>query len=182
MYKGKEVCQGCKTPGAIKHRFSKTDLCRDCKSLLKLGKGELKAKELDYVTFRFVWYYFRDKALDSLVRDFFKSLHNPDVETYEKVTGFEGSGTTHHELYTVPRQSYEGMREFALKMRDYVDDLTKRENAIEPNAEKLIQQKFDEVYNKGIERGRNLLLSLAANDVTISDLTEKAESYQFTNH
>ena len=181
MYKGKELCQGCKKPGSETPRRYKQELCQSCENIFHKGSSIEILDSAKYARFGMMWYYFRNKKLDRLVRSFFKSMHNQFARKESiSVEDLGRSAITASDLFIVPIEAYEAMTAFAFEMKDWIEEIEKRESDIEPSIKRRIQEERDIIYNAGIERGRNLLISLATQEVTIQDLSGKAESYKPT--
>ncbi|MTB53027.1 hypothetical protein [Lewinella sp. W8] len=145
---------------------------------MEKGKSVQVVEAMEYVSFRMTWYFFHNDELDRFVRSLFRSVHNPNAKSIRHEKDFNGSALTSDDWFVVPGKVYYAVRDFAFNIRDKIKSLEQREAEIQPSIDKAVREQYDKIYNEGIERGRNLLVSLALDDISMSDLTgQKKEPY-----
>lgn len=91
MYQGKEVCQGCSKPGSEAQRYSKDELCKECKESIKLGRAKEVELNEEYAEVT-SWpgslpsIDFNDRTLSSLLGGLLKGLHNPYAQSTSRLS------------------------------------------------------------------------------------------------
>lgn len=179
IYKGKEPCHGCGITGEDKPRRIKNSLCRDCEKCMTRGKAIFAHENIKYTKFMYTWHHFCGEV-DALARKILGRLTIMGIPDCFVTDGesLRGHGTRHTEMYVIPTSIYNEIIPFFVKLSDRLEEIKSLEEGMESKAKKMVQDRFDEVYNQGIERGNNLLLSLVEGDVTMGQLTAKTESFK----
>lgn len=178
MYKGKEVCQGCKTTGVERTRHNKTDLCGDCKKLIKIGRAQEQEAKFKYVDIRQHYHAFSsmdfdDSTLNKFIHELLRSLDCPDAEIVEFMIAIKPSSGDNCGRYKIPQPFVEPLTTFMGHMDKVVRDLRKQKDDLPYLAEKAVREEKTRIYNEGVEKGRDLLFALNSGTITLEQFNEK---------
>ncbi len=179
MYQGKEICQGCSRPGTEKPRYSKDELCQDCKESIKLGRAkevELNEKYTSVSSWptNLPGIDFSDRTLSNLLSGLLKGLHNPYVNaTNNLFQPFNPHNIHGHENHKIPTRVVEPMTEFFDKIQTVIMEIREEKKGLPKMAQEAVQEEKDRIYNEGIEAGRNLLFQLNQGAITETDFAKK---------
>ena len=192
LYKGKEPCLGCGRTGEEKPRYSKDCLCPDCQDTLNIGRTLVKEKNLDrknynmdeLMTAFMTWYAVPvpeiDKALRELLRTFsqFDTRYSGGVSALQTkfLAGQAGSGTS-HENFCLPICTFEAARNLCKIIEKTSWDLKKDREHYKEELEKELAKQKDEIFNEGVEKGRNLLMQLNNNEITPDQFIKPIKKY-----
>jgi len=179
VYQGKEVCQGCGKPGTEVSRYSKDELCKSCKDIIKLGLAkDIELKE-EYTSVS-SWpsalpsLDFGDHTLSDLLRGLLDGLHNPSAEPTEHLhhpfNPLNIHGSNHH---TIPTRVVEPMKEFFSEIQKVVREIKQEKEGLPKMAKEAVQDEKDRIYNEGVERGRDLLFQLNQGSITQDDFANR---------
>jgi hypothetical protein len=183
MYKGNEPCQGCGNTGAQKPRWKKNQLCSDCEAELKTGRSKhIEDATLEYVHCNVYWYWERNNEASEFFSGAMRLLNNPfaDAKFPEEIMAKEITGLRGGlDRYKVPKKLFGSLKQAALKLDAILTEAKQREDKALSDAKALIESELSNAYNAGIERGRNLLVNLLEDDLSMGEISAKAESYNF---
>ncbi len=180
MYKGKEICQGCKTSGEINPREVKDSLCKKCNEALKLGRSIEFENTTQYTRVK-DWYHgfatieFEDKLLDDLATDLLKSLDNKDAEASNSMD-FPRSQPHGFVFYKIPTNIATSLKVFLTGLNGKIKEIRKSKEDAELYAKEAVKEERNKIYNEGVSKGRQLLVQLNSGEITLSDL-EKKQNY-----
>jgi hypothetical protein len=177
------VCQGCKKTGNEKPRGKKDDLCCDCYDIFNAGVVSTKESNQGYTSiFVHINAKYHRKTIDWVYK-VLTFLHTPEGNItvsspylYDKL-GYIGSNG---ENFVV---RYDVLREI-LPLIDEVEEFFRDKDVaikttIKTLNESLLAAKND-IYNQGVERGKNLLLGLEAGTISMEDFANNCFSYPLT--
>jgi len=181
MYKGKECCQGCGKDGTQKPRYSKDKLCEDCKKIMELGKAVTSESLVEYVRVR-DWYNglsswgFDDNTLNKFATAVLERINNPNAPTKGELTLRANTGHS-TVFYTVPKAFAEPFIEFVKILNEVVRDIKKQKEDISIQAKNAVRNEKNEIFNLGVEAGRDLLMQLNRGDITIDHFNKTVIKY-----
>lgn len=179
MYQGKEICQGCRRSGTETPRYSKDELCQDCKETIKLGRAkevELNEKYTSVSSWssNLPGIDFGDRTLSNLLSGLLKGLHNPYANaTNNLFQPFNPHNIHGSENHIIPTRVVEPMTEFFDKIQTVINDIREEKKNLPKMAREAVQDEKDRIYNEGIEKGRNLLFQLNEGAITETDFAKK---------
>ncbi len=185
-YSGKEVCQGCGKTGGESWRDSRNSLCDKCKEELRAARQLNRESTCEYIKVKQHRYAFNslsfdDNTLNKFVIDLLGSLHNPfAIPPNGFVEILPNSGNLQCD-FIIPTKTFDAVKDFVLKMNDFVRDIREKKEKIPYQAAKAVQAEKDRIYNEGIAKGRNLLVQLNTGNIIIEqfnavyDYKEKKE-------
>lgn len=179
MYQGKEVCQGCSKPGTEAQRYSKDELCKDCKESIKLGRTkevELSEEYTDVTSWStsLPSLDFNDNTLSRLLSGLLNGLHNPYANATSNLSHpFNPINIHGSNRHTIPTRVVEPMTEFFDKIKTVIKEIREEKENLPKMAREAVQEEKDRIYNEGIEKGRNLLFQLNQGEITETDFAKK---------
>jgi hypothetical protein len=183
-YKGKDTCAGCHVSGEEKPRDSKEKLCNDCEKQLFTGRSfEAIEERKNYTHMAVRWYsleFFNGdnggKLLESSFLELFKTL---DVKNfaygYKDLT--QGSATTASNRFSIRTDVYEKLLKVVEALEIQQSDFKEKVNTYKSKIDQEFRDNKNEIYNQGIEKGRELLFALNAGEVTMDDFNKKIVKY-----
>jgi len=185
MYSGKEICQACKRPGTEISRWSKTDLCQECKGALDVGRARLHEDALEYTYVRqhvhgWPTLDFNDSILPTAMRGILRAMDNPAAATSGKLEAITGASGDNVMTVKIPTVYLEPLRAFSDSMSEYVRGIYEEKKGLPQMAREAVQAEKDRIFNQGIKKGRSLLAQLNTGDVTLEEF-EKNYSYTQRN-
>ena len=184
MYKGNDTCPGCNISGAQKPRQSKTSNCRDCDNAIKIGTSILALQEKEkYINMNVRWYslrFFNDgnggELLEKSFSDLFRTLSVDNMgEAYLDLT--KGSATTASAKYSIRKDIYEKLLEVVGSLEKQQSDFKIEVNTYRKAIDDEFKEKKNDIYNDGLEKGRELLFSLNNGSITMDDFSKKITKY-----
>lgn len=185
MYKGNDICPGCRVPGTEKYREAKNELCNECKTSLKVGKSfeALQEKE-KHIRMNVRWYsldfFNRDNGgelIDKAFRSLFKTLDVGGLSRGHSKNLTQGSATTASETYTIREDIYESLLLIVGALNTQQSDFREKTKSYQDVLNKEYRDKKNDIYNDGIIKGRELLFSLNNGDITMDDFNKKVIKY-----
>jgi len=168
-YVGKEPCQGCNVSGIEKSRIEKNKLCDDCRNELQHGRIKKSEENFKYSLVFQHYYAYRWEWLNTLCQEILKSVHNPNanaggVNYISPSTGSNGNWYKIPEYLLKPIENvFKALEAKATELENGLSDLPK-------TVRLATEDKKNEIYNEGIQYGRNLLIQLNAGEITLSQL------------
>jgi hypothetical protein len=175
VYEGKEPCQGCKRPGNVAWRTTKNRLCQDCEALIKQARAQQKATETHVNIFQH-YHAFRSAEVNRFVHEILAALHNENAVTIH-AEPLKWTAGNNGKRYKIPERTYEGLKGYFNGLDVWLREIETREKDIPEKARAAALAEKTQIYNEGIEYGRNLLLQLGTGGVTMEDF-EKQVPYQ----
>lgn len=178
MYKGKEVCQGCKKPGSDVPRRNKEDLCNNCAEKLKLGLSVTHESSIEYAYVFQHYYAFHGEFLNKMIHEILEALHNPFAEVPGGIEYIKWTTGSNGKRYKIDKRVLQPLKTLFIDLEKRIEDLSKQEERI-PSLVRLETQKVkNEIYKEGIEKGKQLLLQLNAGDISINDFNNQHHNYK----
>jgi len=181
-YDGKEPCQGCGTPGSEKRRRGKNQLCPDCKNIMEAGKRVLHLESVEYIRIRHHINTYDSKWLNVFSHAILELLHVPNVTNdcfnpkgWHVLKSTWGDNVKD---YDVPARFFEPLQKLFLELDDTLKDLRAREEEIPRKAREEVNKEYDRIFMEGIKKGRNLLLQLNKNEVSLKDFERNYGYYE----
>lgn len=177
-YKGKEPCQACGKSGTEIPRWSKNELCQDCKEIIKKWKsasGELKYKYIGVRQhyFAFSSLNFDDNTLNSAIIDLIIALSNGYADPETRTNCFKYSQGDNCVYGNIPEPFFEPIKKLFLILDDYVRNIRKESDGLPEKTKKEVQKEKDRIYNEGVQKGRDLLFALNNGEITMSEFSER---------
>lgn len=174
-YVGKSVCQGCGKPGTDVPRFDINSLCDNCSPIFDKGRRIDFLEREEFVRIYQHVNAFKNRALNVFAHDLLSGLHNPYVtgrlEYAERITGRKADlvflGSSKH--YTIPKRCVEPLSNFLMTLDEKYTSLEKSLKDIPRLAKEEIALHRREIFDAGVEEGRNLLLSLTRKDLDVAN-------------
>lgn len=172
-YKGVVPCPGCGRSGLAGARDKKESLCYRCKDIMKIGQEVILEERKEYLHIEQHLHAYRRNELNTIIHLILKAMHHEGVTNVIRDLDRGQIGDyyfgTNCRRYNIPVEGYEALEEVMHMLvefyRDYKED---REKMLD-----LIDSERDEVFNKGIEVGRDLLRQLNAGLITMDDFNQK---------
>ena len=117
MYKGKEICQGCRKPGTEQQRFEKDNLCHTCRESLNLGTAINAELKTEYAFIFQHYYAFRTKEVNHSLQKLLEALSNPTVKRDKEIDHIKYSSGSNGNYFTVPLKTVEPMKDLWLNFK-----------------------------------------------------------------
>lgn len=192
MYKGDAPCPGCGIKGSDKPRQIKDGLCRDCIDALQLGDKVMERLNIkinhycvpDHSKVRLTWYTLRIKAIEdsfvNLLRTF-SEYHTDFIKYWQSDTG--GYLNNKHDAVTashtidLPDPTINAAKDFCTIVKKVCEDLEEKERYYKDVLERQLNEERNEIYNKGVQHGRDLLAQLNNNEITPEELNKRINIY-----
>lgn len=176
MYNGKEVCQGCKKPGTELERWSKADLCKSCDTVFKTGLDLNRRSEIKESYTRIFQHHhsFRSNELNSFLHEFLTIVNNPHVLQGEGVAGpysLGPSGGSNGKFYTIPNAIIEPLTKFLHFYDNIMYEYS--ESKLDDKTRQSLKDVKNEIFNEGVEKGRNLLVQFNNGEITMDQFSSK---------
>lgn len=189
-YTGPDVCAGCGTPGTVKARLSKSDICYDCKKLIDLGKG-VRQSSSEFGIVKLSWHTLKRVKLST-------SPYVHDKECIKAIPFQKGhlyNSKTSQELYNAfknllkhldrgEKDAYDGGIELYLTMEEsggsskhLHDTFYLDKQLLEPLYDLLYAMANHEraLAEEYYEKGHNLLMGLQTGDVSVKEFNERTK-------
>lgn len=181
MYKGKEVCQGCKKTGIEVPRWDKDGLCESCKGFIKIGRSVNVENLTEYVKIRdwvngFASFDFDDNSLNHFANVVLEAINNPDAPTKGEIGLRENPGHS-NVFYTVPKAFAVPLVEFLRNLEKVIISVKKEKQEIREQAKNAVRDEKNSIFNLGVEHGRDLLNQLNRGEITIDDFNKTVIKY-----
>ncbi|MBP5457681.1 MAG: hypothetical protein J6Y37_14410 [Paludibacteraceae bacterium] len=191
FYTGDKPCPGCGRAGAEVPRLSKDGLCMECTEHLNIGRMFCKERNLerghflldDLTTGYVTWYQIRNKEIDGCLRELLRTFSQFDsryaggyCRQESMLAGHAGSGTS-CDVFVLPKVTFEAARELCHAIGKAVDDINMERDSYRKELDAQLAEEKNEIYNEGVEHGRNLLFQLNAGEVTVDDFNKRIERY-----
>jgi hypothetical protein len=177
-YTGKEICQGCKKSGAENPRHDKNGLCENCKNLLNLGKAKDFELSQKYISVRdwahgLTSFDFHDNTLDKALNEIFKALDNKTVpETSGRLDSLRSQ--PHGSIYyKIPEKVFNPIQDLFRELNQIFIKLRKEKESLPQLAKMEVEKQREDLFNKGVQRGRDLLFGLNAGEISLKDFEER---------
>jgi hypothetical protein len=177
MYEGKEPCQGCGKTGLEQHRSIRTKLCPSCAEILKRGKQVNVETERKYVRFFQHFYGFKNETVRQLSYDLLDAYNNQFAVLINQKECLKYSMGSNGQSYTIPASLYDSIKNILNNLENTLDDIKNREQRVKELAIQAIADEKNEIFNEGVEMGRNLLMQLNAGSITIDQFNEPIKKY-----
>ena len=192
MYKGKEPCAGCGKTGEERWRFSKNSLCHQCQDTLAIGRSLIQERSLErgffnmdeLMTAFMTWYAVPvpeiDSALRELLRTFskFDTRYSGGISPMQKqfLAGQAGCGTS-HDNFCLPRCTFEAARKLCQVIEKTAQELKYDRQHYKEELEAELAKEKDVIFNKGVDKGRNLLFQLNNYEITPEQFIQPVKQY-----
>lgn len=191
MYQGNQPCPGCGKTGHENPRPLKDGLCYDCQKQLEIGRAISRERKLernyykmdDLSVCHMTWYTIRDpqieKALCNLLKTFSafdQSRISDECRDHGILTGRIDACTGRHS-FVLPKVTFEAAQELCNTINEAARELNQAREDYRKELEAELSEKKNEIYNEGVEHGRNLLLQLNAGKITLDQFHESIKKY-----
>lgn len=176
MYKGKEKCQGCGKSGADRPRRERESLCKECDESIRAGRSIQHEAKMEYVS-AFLHYNSFEREVNDFAQELLGILHNENakIDAYVDIASEWGNNGRRHNI----EKSLVGpISGFFTKMDKKYKLLAKSIAALPDRARQEVEKERDEIYNKGIEKGKNLLFMLESGDISMNDFAERLKYHK----
>ena len=187
MYEGKEPCPGCGRTGEQVARVSKNTLCYDCMEKLKLGDSLAKEKGLERNYYRWdelavahvKWYIVSIHDIDAPLRKLFRTLSQ---FTEQQTAGGRyclgnQDCVTAADTFVLPKITIEAAMELCDAIKDVSHRLRREEEEYKKRIEREVAEQKNEIYNEGVEHGRNLLFQLNNGEISLDEFSKRIKKY-----
>ena len=179
MYKGKDKCAGCGSPGNEKSRSDREALCYDCKETLRIGKTRQQESKVKY-SFIFQHYFaFTGKFLNNKIHEFLKAVDIPSAENTDgkPLQNIKYSSGGNGKYYHIDSRLTEPLKSLFLEMEKYSSNIEKQIEELPKLASKQANKERDKIYQEGVERGKSLLVQLNTGEITLQDFDQNQKLY-----
>lgn len=191
MYEGNEPCPGCGRSGTEVARNKKQSLCYDCQQKLRLGDSLAKERGLernyyrmdDLTTANMTWYIVSINEIDRPLRNLFRTLSQFRIdqanESYASSSYLGGgaSAITAHDTFVLPKITFEAAKELCEAIKEVSWKLRREEREYKERLDKELAEQKNEIFNEGVEYGRNLLFQLNNGEISIGDFTKRIKKF-----
>lgn len=190
MYEGDKPCPGCGRPGSECARPTKDGLCHDCQQQLSIGRAIAKERSLernfyrldDLVIGEMTWYTIRLNEISRKVVKLLKTFSAFDSRYALRLSANDGQlagkiSSTARDRFVLPRVTFDAAKELCESLRVACDDLEEEKRGYRKRLDAELAEQKNEIFNKGVERGRNLLFQLNSGQITLADLNRKIKEY-----
>ncbi len=174
MYYGNEPCAGCHLPATERARPDKKSLCLDCANAL--ASGMAYAIQIEPHTEFFQHYHAYTHEVSKLVHGLLAALHNPSAP-YTRSEALKNAWGSNGARYIIPTRCFEPLRIAFEQIDQKVIQIEKELKALPDTVKKALADERTEIFNKGIERGRNLLMQIESGGITMDDFYKNIHNY-----
>lgn len=191
IYKGDKPCPGCGRSGTEVPRLSKDGLCSECTEYLNIGRQFCKERDLerrlfllDELTTGYVtWYQIRNKEIDGCLRELLRTFSQFDrryaggyCRQETMLAGDAGCGTSSDE-FVLPKVTFEAAKKLCHAVEDAVGELNREREAYKKRLDAELAEQKNDIYNEGVQYGRNLLFQLNRGEITVDELNKRIKKY-----
>ncbi len=187
MYEGSAPCPGCGCTGSDKPRRKKDGLCSDCEEALGIGKSIVKERNLDRNYYRLeeltigelTWYRIPISEVDKALRLLLASFSRFDIKyAYGRgeLVG-RADACTARDSYVMPRVVFDAAKELCASLRNACQQLKEDRNNYQKELDAKLAEQKNDIFNEGVESGRNLLFQLNNGDITLDDFSKRIKKY-----
>lgn len=187
LYEGSAPCPGCGCSGSEKPRSKKEGLCYDCSKALEIGKSIVKERNLernyyrldDLVVGELTWYEIPTREVEMSLRRLLSAFSQFDKKNACGRSGLIGPGEaiTAREGYVMPKVVFESAKELCLSLYNACRQLEKERRSYEEELEAKLAEQKNDIYNDGVERGRNLLFQLNNGEISLDDFSKRIKKF-----
>ena len=190
-YEGKEPCPGCGRTGEQVARDSRNGLCYDCQKKLRLGESLVKERGMernyykmdDLVAANMTWYVVSIREIDRALRRLFSTLSQFNLDQaiwlsgIDSYLGHQADAVTAHDTFIMPRVTFEAAQELCDAIKEVSQKLRKEECEYRKRLEKEVAEMKNDIYNDGVEHGRNLLFQLNNGEISLEDFSKRIKKF-----
>ena len=191
IYKGDKPCPGCGRPGTVVPRLSKDGLCYDCTEHLNIGRQLCEERNMERGRFHLdeltngymTWYQIRNTKIDGCLRDLLRTFSQFDSKYAGEycrqdtmLAGYASCGTSHDD-FVLPKVTFEAAKKLCHAIEDAVGELNRERESYQKKLDKQLAEQKNDIYNEGVEHGRNLLMQLNNNEITPDDFVKRIERF-----
>lgn len=190
LYKGKVPCAGCGRTGEEKPRYSKDSLCMDCQQALEIGRAIAKDRNrgrgfysLDgFVATQMTWYTIHTSEIDTAMRELLRGFSSLD----SKYAGYghsnnpilgEIGAVCGHDTFVLPTEVYDAAKRLCEVINKVSTDIEREKSNYKELLNKQLLDEKNQIYNEGVEHGRNLLMQLNSGEIGSDDFNKPIKRY-----
>lgn len=166
MYYGNDPCAGCNRPATEQARPDKKSLCPDCANALAAGLAY--ARQIEPHTEFFQHYHAYSPDVSKLVHTLLAALHNPTA-SHTRSQPLKYAFGDNDARYIIPTRCFEPLRLAFEAIDQKVIQIERELKALPDKAKQAVADERTEIFNQGIEKGRNLLMQLESGGITMDD-------------
>lgn len=190
-YEGDKPCPGCGRTGAEHPRLTKDGLCHECQELLYIGRTIDNERNLernfylmDELTCGYVtWYQIRNREIDRCLRNLLKTFSQFDrihaggyCRQETMLAGTAGCGTSADE-FVLPKITFDAAKELCQTIESAVGELNREREDYKKRVDAELAEQKNDIYNDGVQHGRNLLFQLNNGEITAEELNKRIKKY-----
>lgn len=184
-YDGEAPCEGCGRPGTLVTRLTKDCLCEDCQRRLELGT--LVEKDLTLTEFgsikefvdvmlpnRFTW----NSKIEYAMVKFFRAFNCPSglYSTGQKrLLKINYDYNTHH--IVLPEFLVNAASDLCQTFHEEGNKIEEQRRNLRSEAEQLLNEERNKIFNEGVAYGRNLLLQLNNGEISLKEFESDVKKY-----
>lgn len=116
---------------------------------------------------------FRDDTLNKTLTMVLNALDNPTAPTEDSIFGLIGQCYDNCVRVNIPSEMIEPMKVLFKKLDEAVYNISKEKQYLKDFAKTEAYKQKDEIFQQGLEAGRNLLVQLNSGGLTLDQLNEK---------
>lgn len=174
-YKGKEVCQGCGSPGTEKPRLDKNSLCYACHELMRAGSAAMVERSIEYTRVLLHVHAYYSSELNIAAHELMRSIDNPGGNVKATVSFKNCSGSNAYR-YTIDSRLVAPIERLFKNIDDRYWKLKEELDKIPRKAAEEVERQRDVIFNEGVKYGKSLLARLNSGEITLGEL-DKNFSY-----
>ena len=139
---------------------------------------------LDELTNGFMtWYQIRNTKIDGCLRDLLRTFSQFDSKYAGEycrqdtmLAGYAGCGTSHDD-FVIPKVTFEAAKKLCYAVEDAVGELNREREAYKKRLDAELAEQKNDIYNEGVQYGRNLLFQLNRGEITVDELNKRIKKY-----
>jgi hypothetical protein len=166
MYYGNDPCAGCNRPATEQPRPEKKSLCPDCAN--SLAAGLAYASQIEPHSEFFQHYNAYSREVSRLLHTILSALHNPTAP-HKRVEPLKYAWGSNGARYIIPTRCFEPLRIAFEEIDQKARQIDKELKALPDIVKQAVAAERTEIFNQGIEKGRNLLMQLESGGITMED-------------
>lgn len=91
--------------------------------------------------------------------------------------GGKGDSVTAYDTFVIPKITFEAAKELCEAIKEVSWKLRREEHEYKERLEKELAEQKNDIYNEGVEHGRNLLFQLNNGKISLDDFSKRIKKY-----
>lgn len=191
-YRGSKPCPCCGKPGSENARPSVKEICWNCKKVYQIGLAHKAAEKNEEETSKYAWFFQHYHAWPRITRDsktselgsFWHSLlggisiSNYTGLDYERVEALRHTSGDNGVMYCIPMKFYIPLKKMEGVLYKHCAFIKSELDSLPDKAKAAIQEEKNRIYSLGVQRGKNMLLQLNKNEISLKDFDQEKFIYK----